>query len=152
LFAALQLGSAAERAAFLDSACAGDAELRRQVDKLLQAHANVGDFLNKPVVEQLVVTPEQSDRSDVTTDHGAGAASSNGAHPAGDAAGSLPVVPGYRVLGEIARGSMGAVLRGRDVDLDRDLAVKVLLERHASRPEMAQRFIKEAQIGGRFRT
>ena len=34
----------------------------------------------------------------------------------------------YRFDGEIARGGMGAVLRGRDVDLGRDLAVKVLLE------------------------
>src|SRR5262245_34315894 len=33
----------------------------------------------------------------------------------------------YQLSGEIARGGMGAVLRGRDVDLGRDLAVKVLL-------------------------
>ena len=37
-FAALAKGTAAERAAFLDSACADDAELRRQVEKLLLAH------------------------------------------------------------------------------------------------------------------
>src|SRR5262249_24763082 len=41
----------------------------------------------------------------------------------------------YQLSGEIARGGMGAVLRGRDVDLGRDLAVKVLLEKHAQRPE-----------------
>src|SRR5260370_856518 len=34
----------------------------------------------------------------------------------------------YQLSGEIARGGMGAVLRGRDTDLGRDLAVKVLLE------------------------
>src|SRR5262245_15099735 len=33
----------------------------------------------------------------------------------------------YQLSGEIARGGMGAVLRGRDADLGRDLAVKVLL-------------------------
>src|SRR6266852_3222120 len=43
----------------------------------------------------------------------------------------------YQLFGEIARGGMGAVLRGRDVDLGRDLAVKVLLEKHADRPEVA---------------
>src|SRR3954447_22254853 len=36
----------------------------------------------------------------------------------------------YQLQGEIARGGMGAVLRGRDVDLGRDLAVKVLLEKY----------------------
>ncbi len=56
----------------------------------------------------------------------------------------------YQLSGEIARGGMGAVLRGRDVDLGRDLAVKVLLEKHAHRPEVARRFIEEAQIGGQL--
>jgi tetratricopeptide (TPR) repeat protein len=56
----------------------------------------------------------------------------------------------YRLDGEIARGGMGAVLRGRDVDLGRDLAVKVLLEKFADRPEVARRFIEEAQIGGQL--
>ena len=45
---------------------------------------------------------------------------------------------------------MGAVLRGRDVDLGRDLAVKVLLEKYADRPDVARRFIEEAQIGGQL--
>ncbi len=56
----------------------------------------------------------------------------------------------YRLDGEIARGGMGAVLRGRDVDLGRDLAVKVLLEKYAARPEVIRRFIEEAQIGGQL--
>src|SRR5262249_32301656 len=56
----------------------------------------------------------------------------------------------YQLQGEIARGGMGAVLRGRDVDLGRDLAVKVLLEKHADRPEVIRRFIEEAQIGGQL--
>src|SRR5258708_3394982 len=56
----------------------------------------------------------------------------------------------YQLSGEIARGGMGAVLRGRDVDLGRDLAVKVLLEKHANRPEVARRFLEEAQIGGQL--
>ena len=43
----------------------------------------------------------------------------------------VPDAPGrYQLFGEIARGGMGAVLRGRDPDLGRDLAVKVLLESH----------------------
>jgi tetratricopeptide (TPR) repeat protein len=55
-----------------------------------------------------------------------------------------------RLLGEIARGGMGAVLKGRDEDLGRDLAVKILLERHRDNPELVRRFIEEAQIGGQL--
>jgi eukaryotic-like serine/threonine-protein kinase len=54
------------------------------------------------------------------------------------------------LFGEIARGGMGAVLKGRDVDLGRDLAVKVLLESHCEKPELVRRFVEEAQIGGQL--
>ncbi len=56
----------------------------------------------------------------------------------------------YQFLGEIARGGMGAVLKGRDPDLGRDLAIKVLLEAHRDKPELIRRFIEEAQIGGQL--
>lgn len=56
----------------------------------------------------------------------------------------------YQLLGEIARGGMGAILKGRDTDLGRDLAVKVLLESHRDKPEVIQRFVEEAQIGGQL--
>jgi Flp pilus assembly protein TadD/tRNA A-37 threonylcarbamoyl transferase component Bud32 len=55
-----------------------------------------------------------------------------------------------QLLGEIARGGMGTILKGRDVDLGRDLAVKVLREEHRGKSEMAQRFIEEAQINGQL--
>jgi serine/threonine-protein kinase len=56
----------------------------------------------------------------------------------------------YQLHGEIARGGMGAVLRGRDMDLNREIAVKVLLETHRGRTELLQRFVEEAQIGGQL--
>ena len=55
-----------------------------------------------------------------------------------------------QLLGEIARGAMGAVLKGCDPDLGRDLAVKVLLEEHRHRPDLVRRFVEEAQIGGQL--
>jgi hypothetical protein len=51
---------------------------------------------------------------------------------------------------EIARVGMGAVLKGRDADLGRDLAVKVLLDRHRDDPELLRRFVEEAQIGSQL--
>ncbi|WP_419189146.1 tetratricopeptide repeat protein [Stieleria marina] len=56
----------------------------------------------------------------------------------------------YRLDGEIARGGMGAVLKGRDMDLGRDLAIKVLLDSHKDDPQVIQRFVEEAQIGGQL--
>ena len=56
----------------------------------------------------------------------------------------------YQLLGEIARGGIGVILKGRDVDLGRDLAIKVLLEKHRDHPDMVRRFIEEAQIGGQL--
>ena len=55
-----------------------------------------------------------------------------------------------RLLGEIAHGGMGAVLKGRDEDLGRDVAVKVLLEAHRDKPDLIRRFVEEAQIGGQL--
>jgi serine/threonine-protein kinase len=60
-------------------------------------------------------------------------------------------VPGrYQILGEIARGGMGIVLKGRDPDLGRDVAVKVLHPGHAGNPAMIRRFVEEAQVGGQL--
>ncbi|MHC4938997.1 MAG: protein kinase domain-containing protein [Planctomycetota bacterium] len=56
----------------------------------------------------------------------------------------------YEVLGELAVGGVGEVWKGRDIDLCRDVALKVLRDRHAENPELIQRFAEEAQIGGQL--
>jgi serine/threonine-protein kinase len=56
----------------------------------------------------------------------------------------------YRVLGEIARGGMGVVLRGQDIELGRDVAMKVVHADLAHRPEVVERFVEEAQVGGQL--
>ena len=56
----------------------------------------------------------------------------------------------YQIVGEIARGGVGVVYKGRDSDLGRDVAMKLLREDHLARPEMVQRFVEEAQIGGQL--
>ena len=64
----------------------------------------------------------------------------------GDAGGSIR----YRIDGEIARGGMGAVLKGRDPDLGREVAVKVLRDDLRDDAAMVRRFVEEAQIGGQL--
>lgn len=56
----------------------------------------------------------------------------------------------YRIDGEIARGGMGSVLKGRDPDLCREVAIKVLQEVHSQNDDMVRRFVEEAQIGGQL--
>src|SRR5262245_9744728 len=77
--------------------------------------------------------------------------SASGIVPPGSEPMSAAVPAGrYQLLGEIARGGMGCVLRGRDADLGRDVAVKVLLEKHIGRTELLRRFVEEAQIAGQL--
>src|SRR6516162_7928597 len=59
--AALEKDGPADRSAYLDEACAGDAALRRRVEALLKAHDDAGAFLDRPAVEQIAacVSPEQ---------------------------------------------------------------------------------------------
>jgi serine/threonine-protein kinase len=56
----------------------------------------------------------------------------------------------YRIDGEIARGGMGTVLKGRDPDLGRDVALKILRDDYRDDATMVRRFVEEAQIGGQL--
>lgn len=63
----------------------------------------------------------------------------------------MPAFPGKRVgvyvlEEEIGRGAMGVVYRGRQVTLDRVVAVKVLLESLVSDESFVARFIREARL------
>jgi serine/threonine-protein kinase len=76
-------------------------------------------------------------------------------HPSAAGASSGSDVPTelggrYDVHGEIARGGMGVVYRARDRILQRDLAIKVLLPAFADQPEIARRFLEEAQVAAQL--
>jgi serine/threonine-protein kinase len=63
----------------------------------------------------------------------------------------LPGMPAkYQVSGELARGGIGIVLKGRDVDLGREVALKVLRTEHAENHTLVRRLVEEAQIGGQL--
>ena len=76
---------------------------------------------------------------------------------AGDTPLLKPLGPGERVAagkyvvhGELGRGGVGAVHRGHDQDLGRDVALKFLHERYKDQPAIVHRFVEEAQIGGQL--
>src|SRR5687768_14263152 len=55
------------------------------------------------------------------------------------------IVDRYRVGGTLGAGSMGDVVRGVDVDLNRHVAIKILSERHRENDELRARFLREAR-------
>src|SRR5215469_85388 len=129
-FAALEKGSAAERADYVEAACGGDAQLRAQVDRLLRAYPRVGRFLEEPVVPG------------ITADCCPAAAGDEDAH---HAEGPGTLIGSYRLLEQIGEGGFGIVFMAeQQVPVRRKVAVKVLKTGMDSRAVVA-RFEAERQ-------
>jgi formylglycine-generating enzyme required for sulfatase activity/tRNA A-37 threonylcarbamoyl transferase component Bud32 len=130
-----------ERAAFLDAACAGNAELRRGVETLLRLHAESHGFLDVPVLEQLSAAPAEPENA--APDLSFLAPSSE--------PGSLGRLDHYEILEVIGRGGTGVVLRARDTKLLRIVALKVLAAALAVSGTARQRFVREARAAAAVR-
>ena len=57
----------------------------------------------------------------------------------------------YRVMKNLGEGAMGVVLLGRDVRLERDVAIKLIHPDYVASPEAHQRFLEEARAMARVR-
>lgn len=141
-FAALDIRTGVQRAAFLESACAGDAELRRQVEKMLDAHPRLGDFLKGPVAEQWLAEPGKSgDDEDGGLDFLEPATRPD----------SLGRLGHFEVLEVLGRGGFGIVYRALDDSLQRLVAIKVLAPQLATTSPARKRFLREARASAQVR-
>src|SRR5262245_31995526 len=134
----------AERAAFLDRACAGNEPLRREVQRLLDAQQKLGQFLERPLAE-----------ADGLADRAAAAEADPGdvlpfLAPSPEP-GSLGRLDHYEVLEVVGKGGMGVVLRARDGKLERVVALKVLAAPLAVSGSARQRFAREARAAAAVR-
>jgi non-specific serine/threonine protein kinase/serine/threonine-protein kinase len=111
-----------ERSAYLDSACEDRPALRAEVDSLLAAHRQAGDFIEAAIAD------------------GAGFASSE-----------TPLIGrrigSYKLVKELGRGGMGSVYRAErdDQQFSKDVAIK-LIGTGISSASLLHRFQEEQQI------
>jgi hypothetical protein len=114
----------AERAAFLDEVCAGDAALRAEIESLLASHESAGTFMEAPPAgaAQLI---DLADRS--------------GASLVGQSLGQYEI---RRVLGA---GGMGVVYLADDTRLGRTVALKAIAPQFAGDDGRRERLRREAR-------
>jgi tRNA A-37 threonylcarbamoyl transferase component Bud32 len=139
--AALEHSDPAERAAWLDQACAGDPECRRRVDVLLRAHDEASRFLASPVVPPAAEAPTRTaDEPNHTADTDVLAMLAPAEKP-----GQLGKLDHYEVLEIVGKGGMGVVLKAFDPKLHRLVALKLMAPHLAAHGAARRRFEREAR-------
>ena len=116
--AALEKGTAAERAAFLDGACKGNPDLRGQVERLLDAHPKADKFLE----------PIARPNDDVAATY----------VPVSERSGMV-IAGRYKLIENIGEGGMGSVwVAEQQHPVRRKVAVKLIKAGMDSKQVLAQ--------------
>ena len=124
VFQAALARNQAERAAFLDEACAGDPALRREVEALLSSDEQAEGFIESPAIE---IAPEL-----VVDDHKTNVTGKT--------------IGPYRLESLLGSGGMGRVYLGHDQRLGRKVALKLLDPGLTGASEHRTRFLREARL------
>jgi eukaryotic-like serine/threonine-protein kinase len=113
-----------ERDAFLDRECASDPTLRKDVDEMLSAERKLDpEFLESPAAVEFPAGPFAS-----TSVLAAGTRLGN-----------------YELRALLGAGGMGQVYRARDLQLKREVAIKIIPRFYSSDPARQHRFKQEAE-------
>jgi serine/threonine protein kinase/Tol biopolymer transport system component len=112
-----------QRTAFLRDACPEDVGLCREVESLLAQEKGADGLLEAPVLQAAAKMFAQSQSVSLL----------------GRQLGH------YQLLSLLGAGGMGEVYKARDTRLNRVVAIKVLPPHHAGRPEVRERFDREAR-------
>lgn len=148
--AAIEYTDPTERAAYLDQACEGRADLRAQIDKLLGAHLEASRFLETPAVGNEAFAPTRLSDSPELDD------SVQAERPSGETEflrylqpatrpGWLGRLGHYEIEHILGRGAFGIVAKAFDEKLQRVVAVKLLNPDLASTSPPRKRFLREAR-------
>lgn len=138
---AVELPTASERQAYLDTQCGADADLRRDVDALLQYHGEVGSFLESPPT--VVAQSAEQLRTNVPQ------SPSLGFLQPSSRADSPCRLGRHEVLEVVGSGGMGVVLKAFDEQLQRVVAIKALADSLASNEHARRRFIREGRAAAK---
>jgi len=110
---------------------------RQEIEDCIQMRAELQDPNERSLADLLIdngcVTRSQIDRvkSTVVEDTGT-------------------QIPGYQILSRLGAGAMATVYKGRQLSLDRPVAIKVLPAQWSNNPEYIQRFYKEGKAAAKL--